>query len=297
MSKEIPQLKLGDSMENSPITYNYKDYVVVLELDSSNSDIQKLDLLKEPFKLDFFLMTFCKSGRMSIKVNFSDITLEKNQILIIFPNTIIEFTGFRDDYSMSILCISPQIKEIMDFTQQILPIEYLLKYFTLTASQDDFCNLITIFDILAKRLQSNDYKPKEAVINACVKLLTADITHLAGKIENRITANESSRQQSIFDKFVQLVISDCAVHRDIRHYSQKLCLTPKYLAQVILSVSGRYAKDIICDHVIIEAKALLRKGLTSQQVSAQLNFPNPSYFGVFFLKHTGTTPRNYYKGR
>lgn len=67
-------------------------------------------------------------------------------------------------------------------------------------------------------------------------------------------------------------------------YAEKLCLTPKYLSQVILEVSDRHATDWIRDYVILDAKALLKSGrYTVQQVGDLLNFSNAS-FSVSILR-------------
>ncbi len=73
-----------------------------------------------------------------------------------------------------------------------------------------------------------------------------------------------------------------------------MCLTPKYLSQVVYAVSGRYAGEWIRDYVILEAKALLKSGqYTIQQVSDMLNFANQPFFGVYFKKAVGCSPTAY----
>ena len=54
------------------------------------------------------------------------------------------------------------------------------------------------------------------------------------------------------------------------------------------------ASEWIKDAVILEAKAMLRKGsYTVQQVSLALNFPNQSFFGKYFKSAVGMSPRQY----
>jgi len=46
--------------------------------------------------------------------------------------------------------------------------------------------------------------------------------------------------------------------------------------------------------VIRNAQALLENSqLTVQQVADYLNFPTPSFFGQYFKKHVGMTPKEY----
>jgi YesN/AraC family two-component response regulator len=80
----------------------------------------------------------------------------------------------------------------------------------------------------------------------------------------------------------------------VQYYADKLCITPKYLTIITRQVSDRSAAAWITRTVILNAKALLSSTqLSVQQISARLNFPNPSFFGQYFLRHTGLTPKEY----
>ena len=54
------------------------------------------------------------------------------------------------------------------------------------------------------------------------------------------------------------------------------------------------AKSIIDKHVILEIKVLLKStNLSVQEISNQLCFPDQSFFGRYFKKHTGLSPLQY----
>jgi len=67
----------------------------------------------------------------------------------------------------------------------------------------------------------------------------------------------------------------------------------------------RYKRDMavrpvewIRDYVMLDAKALLKSGkYTVQQVSDMLNFPNQSFFGTYFKKESGISPKAYMSGK
>ncbi len=49
---------------------------------------------------------------------------------------------------------------------------------------------------------------------------------------------------------------------------------------------------------MLDAKALLKSGkYTVQQVSDMLNFPNQSFFGTYFKKESGVSPKAYMSGK
>ncbi|MBR0339905.1 MAG: AraC family transcriptional regulator, partial [Alistipes sp.] len=51
------------------------------------------------------------------------------------------------------------------------------------------------------------------------------------------------------------------------------------------------------EFVALEIKNMLRHSkLSIQQISNELNFPNPSFMGQYFKRITGLTPGEYKKG-
>lgn len=82
--------------------------------------------------------------------------------------------------------------------------------------------------------------------------------------------------------------------RRIDFYADKLQLSSKYLSQVIKNYSGKSAADWIDEYVVLEAKALLKStNMTIQQISDELNFPSQSFFGKFFKRISGVSPKTY----
>lgn len=105
---------------------------------------------------------------------------------------------------------------------------------------------------------------------------------------------QSFRQQELFNNFMALLQKDYTRERNIKYYASKLCVTPRYLSRVIHDVSGLFASDHIDHFVIEEAKQLIRsKKYTISQVSDMLNFTSQSFFGRYFKKFTGYTPKQY----
>lgn len=99
------------------------------------------------------------------------------------------------------------------------------------------------------------------------------------------------RQEEVFQRFIRLVEKYYSQERNIGFYADKLCITPKYLSQLIYKASGIYAGNHIDNYVIAEAKVLIKSRKYSiAQVSDMLNFTSQAYFGRYFKKHTGFTP-------
>lgn len=74
-------------------------------------------------------------------------------------------------------------------------------------------------------------------------------------------------------------------------FADKCCLSNGYFGTLIKTETGRTAKDIINDHLLVKSKELLQSDfLTVAQVSQRLGFEYPQHFVRFFKTLTGRTP-------
>jgi AraC-like DNA-binding protein len=65
---------------------------------------------------------------------------------------------------------------------------------------------------------------------------------------------------------------------------------------VIKENSNMPAAAWIDNSVVLEARAMLKStNMTIQQISDELNFPSQSFFGKFFKRVTGMSPKAYQK--
>ena len=132
-------------------------------------------------------------------------------------------------------------------------------------------------------------------------LLTSIFYLIGGMLKKRLDAEAengelqmSSRHKKVFESFIELVEKYHNEERSVGFYSNKLCISSKYLSQIIKSVSGFSAPDVISKYVILEAQHLLRHtDMSVKEISDQLNFPNHSFFYKYFKQHTGCTPNSY----
>ena len=80
----------------------------------------------------------------------------------------------------------------------------------------------------------------------------------------------------------------------MRFYADRLCLSPKYLTQLVKSVSGSTVQQLVFKAITKKAVYLITSTDKSiKEISDYLNFPNASAFGTFFKKQVGVSPINY----
>ncbi|MEM7552211.1 MAG: helix-turn-helix domain-containing protein [Bacteroidota bacterium] len=82
--------------------------------------------------------------------------------------------------------------------------------------------------------------------------------------------------------------------KSVKEYADVLNVTANHLNDTVKSVTGQTAGSLIQEMILLEAKIQLHQTeYTIAQISYNLNFKDPSYFGRFFRKHTGMTPQQF----
>lgn len=103
------------------------------------------------------------------------------------------------------------------------------------------------------------------------------------KINNRIP-----------DQFINLVQQNFKKERFLDFYATKLEITPKHLSRTMKAFTGSTAVEWIERYVILEAKVLLKStNMSIQQIADDLNFPSQSFFGKYFKKIVGMSPKDF----
>jgi len=79
--------------------------------------------------------------------------------------------------------------------------------------------------------------------------------------------------------------------KDVNFYARQLHITPKYLSEVLVQLTGKTTKKWIDEHLAMEAKSLLRQtSMTILEIAFWLGFEDSSYFIKAFKKWEGMTP-------
>lgn len=132
-------------------------------------------------------------------------------------------------------------------------------------------------------------------IDITKKLLHGMALSLMGVVNNWNDDNINSvYHKNIINKFFKLLIEHSKEKKTANFFSDQLCLSNKYTSALILKYTGRSIVAWNNLAMTLHAKFLLKNTqLTILQISEELNFPNPSFFGRFFKRQTGLTPGEY----
>lgn len=134
--------------------------------------------------------------------------------------------------------------------------------------------------------------PKESV-QSLISLVFHQTDGFRGR-ELEAGKQKRSRQEEVFNRFLELVNKYAVHERSCTFYADRLCLTSRYLSTLVRQASGRTVMDWVNEAVMQEAKLMLcHTDKLVYQIADELNFPNASFFCKYFRRMTGMTPKDY----
>jgi AraC family transcriptional activator of pobA len=139
-------------------------------------------------------------------------------------------------------------------------------------------------------------RPAIGQFAAGMSLLTALFVQVArlGQAMAPAPLAVSLRKTAQIEKFRTLVNDNFKKHLPMAFYASHLGVTPGQLSRLCREVLGTSSLEVINARLIHEAQRdLVFTSSSIQQLADALGFADEAYFGRFFRKHTGLTPREF----
>lgn len=244
----------------------------------------------EPSKIEHASIMICIKGTMQLSISLEQHEITAPSLITLMPGQIIEYTHLSEDLQCYNISLSKRFIDMINLPgwQQ----QYMNMYNNPIHNIDEQAlRALYIFYTILYQAASNTENPfRLQVIENLIRVF------YYGGISNLQQNSDSipTSKNNIVRRFMDLVQEHYREERLIGFYANKLCITPKYLSKLIKENTGRSAGDWIENHVILEARAMLQSSdMTIQQIATSLNFPNQSFFGKYFKRATGLSPKQY----
>jgi AraC family transcriptional regulator, transcriptional activator of pobA len=153
---------------------------------------------------------------------------------------------------------------------------------------DQVKKITALFEVL-KELRTE----KQAIPGIIYSLLL--YTHSFHSVQNATSRNGLvSNREKMASTFRKLVAAHFPEHKEVSYYAAELNITPKYLSEITQAELGKSAKTFIDEHVVMEAKSLLKQTAFSiQEICYWLGYEDASHFTKLFRRLTDLTPTEY----
>lgn len=245
---------------------------------------------------------FCGKGSAEATVGQYSGTIRNHTLVILLPGTSISIDDRTDDFRMDYCTFTHDL--FIEIAGRFDP-----AFFRILQEQPMFDLPETMveglkywFQIVAYTYRDKENMFRNIIIRNRLQNLFLEAydkmqrysTQFRQQRENEI----STRQNELLRRFVSLVKEHCASERSVAFYADKLCISTRYLAAIIHNTRQVSAKSLIDRAVVLEIKNRLQStDLSVQEIAYQLHFPDQSYLGRFFKKHTGQSPSAFRNSR
>ncbi len=248
-----------------------------------------------PFRIQFVMLMACTGGFMRFRLHLKEYVLRENGLLIVQKGAIGECLEISPDCRLALIAFSNDYYAPEISTQGSSVIRrYVGREALLPLSAGEMVEYLAVYRAIYQKMVDTGFLYKREIVMSYMQVLFCNLSQNMTLRATELESRKGNRKQQLFDRFMQLVGEHCTSERGLEFYASKLCVTPKYLSRCVYATSGHHAGEWIRNYVILEAKVLLKSGqYTVQQVAERLNFPNQSFFGTYFKKETGYSPRAY----
>lgn len=247
-----------------------------------------------PARIAGGIFMICRSGTARMTVNMRDFDISEGSGIDLLPDSIVMLQSAGDDFTVEYFVYSRELYEEATFRidhsfLQFLSDNVVYRHTPKTLQSMD----------LWMRQQAAMYADREHMFrytitrNRLQNVFLDIYDHV--KREKRIYEDEApNRQAALFRIYMALVHENFRSQHNVAFYAERMCITTRYLSAIVRNISGSSPKGIIDRIIMLELKCLLRTtNMSIQEISVALHFPDQSYMGRYFRKHTGISPSEY----
>lgn len=153
--------------------------------------------------------------------------------------------------------------------------------------QDDLDQLDEVVKIIEKH-----YIKKNREVELIKALLNVLIVQCAKLSENYPRLD--LQKNELYIDFRAALKKNFCKHHQVKFYANKLNVSATILNQAVKDSTLKTPKQLIDEHLLLEAKRLLYwSEVSGKELAWKLGFETDSYFNHFFKKHTGITPKEF----
>lgn len=295
LKKNFKPITIEGTLQNGNFLHEGNDVLLIESVNSFNifADARRMSLC--------LFVGVCTSGIITMNVNEKRRSATHNQVLLITDESVISDIRYSDDFDGFGFLISYQ------FLQDVLKdVRNMSDLFLLTHNHPVF-NLVekevvsarNYFRTIKDHIKESSSRYRLEIIRLTILTMIYDMAGAFDRAIDQPGKNEKqSRSEQIFVEFVQRVENNYREHRQVQWYAGEMGLTPKYLCEVISSVSRRSPNEWIDKFVTSEMRNLLRHtNMKMNEIAKVMNFPTQSFFGKYFKENVGVSPSDYRNGK
>lgn len=253
---------------------------------------------------DQFGIYLCTRGHIKISINMQQYYIKSGDIFFYSSIALIHILDVSDDleaeaFRSNFDFMVPIANKIFD-TKNLL---YVLEHPCISLTEIQYKDIYQLLIYLKNRVAHEDVSivntQKKFILSELMKSLAETFCYEVMNIYFEKLPDEQilqDRKDIIFQNFIYSLYHHYEKEREVSFYANEQFISPSYFSNIIKEKSARTVPQWISHLVIIHAKQMLEySNVSIKEIAIKLNFPNQSFFGRYFKKYVGLSPKEYRK--
>ena len=256
------------------------------------------------------IVLVCTRGRAQFEYDDVKYTLAKNDMFLYMRRNIISnFMASSDFNCRQIWFTRSELWNLNIYSDtNLMDMVYLRQHPKVHLTDDDMSLIESYFQLLFCRMKDRSAILYPDIVRSLVGTVMLEMLSMMRRDEEKSPMVNTNRPEQDFqegassgvhrrrlaDKFMRMAEQSDGRVRKVDEFASQLNITPKYLSAILKETMNCRPSTVI---QLFTMKAIERRlrftDMTIQEISNDLNFPNPSFFGKYFKEHAGMTPLGY----
>ena len=287
---ELKESSIADVLRYGPVSHVDDDLLLIEDL----SQVPKASM---PRRNHDIIIGLCLAGESDYTLNTEEHIVRPDDALIIPNGQVIDSCVRKPGTSGVGIMMSPDFfQEVVGDMREISSlILFSRNHPVFRLSARERVSIMNYFRLIKEKVDDDALLFRKDVVRHLVAAMICEIGNAIDRIQHN-SEPAATRADAIFTDFIRLVEQNYKQERRVSWYGEQLCITPKYLSEMVKQVSRRTPNEWIDTYVTTELRVQLRSTTKSiKEIARDMNFPNQSFLGKYFKEHVGMSPMTYRK--
>jgi AraC-like DNA-binding protein len=291
--------------KNNPIAQRIASFQPIYD-DGDLLVINNVEVLGAPQVVPFQrnVLALCTKGVLLGDFNDAPLMVRENQVFLCPIGSKLSDVSYTSDFQFFAIAMSNVLLQhyLRDYLENWNHFAYIDKITVLNMDTNEgihFCGIIQdLVKILSAPVEDKvEARCRQQMLSFTIQMALIGLSCLLGK--KAVVPIEKPLQNVLyFNKFINLLQHAEIKNNSVEYYASKLCISPKYLADICKKNSGMTPGQWIREYTVSDiTHYLLHTDLSMKEISAKLGFSSTSFFGKYVKESLGYTPMEYRKKR
>ena len=239
----------------------------------------------------YHIHILCHSGKAQFRFMGNTYTIERGDWTIWQMSSTISDVLYSSDFNADFLLVDKGF--LLEYNPEKV---WASKAFVFIKKNpvfhlDERCRAMIEYNFIQlKRRLSEPHLFQREILGKQLQIFLFDLWEIYHDVIDNVH-NADDISATLFTRFMNMLPAYSKTEREVNFYADKLCVSAKYLSEIVKKSSGHPASYWINGYAMQDILSFLKRpNITFAEISNQMNFYNPAHFTRFVKTQTGFSP-------